>query len=220
MRGASSMVKKVRMAIVTMVTRVDTAAAPTEKAVAGLSTLVICEVILVEPSDRYFCRCSRNTSRPSGPWPFLASRTSVGDLLAEVDRGRHQRLGEQVHQPDERQDADQEDEQGGTAMAQPAAAQEARGRRQEEREEEGDDRVDDDVAQDPQAEDRAAALRSSSRMTVATDTTMVPSGMPRRSALPENLERHVSWAFGGMAPSLAAAEPERRFLGYGCHVQA
>ncbi len=78
MRGASSMVKKVRTAIVTMVTSVDTAAAPTENAVAGLSTLVIWDVILVEPSERYFCRCSRKRSRPSGPWPFLASRTSVG----------------------------------------------------------------------------------------------------------------------------------------------
>ena len=59
MRGASSMVKKVRMAMVTMVTRVEAAAAPTDSAVAGLSTLVICEVNLVESSDRYFCRCSR-----------------------------------------------------------------------------------------------------------------------------------------------------------------
>ena len=58
-RGASSMVKKVRTAIVTMETSVETAAAPTENAVAGLSTLVICDVILVEPSERYFCRCRR-----------------------------------------------------------------------------------------------------------------------------------------------------------------
>ena len=66
-RGDSSMVKKVRMAIVTMAMSVETAAAPTENAVAGLSTLVIWEVILVELSERYFCRCRRNTSRPSGP---------------------------------------------------------------------------------------------------------------------------------------------------------
>ena len=59
MRGASSMVKKVRMAMVTMVTTVDAAAAPTDNAVAGLSTLVSCEVNLDESSDRYFCRCSR-----------------------------------------------------------------------------------------------------------------------------------------------------------------
>ena len=59
MRGASSMVKKVRMAMVTRATTVDAAAAPTESAVAGFSTLVICEVSLAEPSDRYFCRCSR-----------------------------------------------------------------------------------------------------------------------------------------------------------------
>ena len=81
MRGASSMVKKVRMAIVTMVTSVETAAAPTENAVAGFRTLVICEVSLVEPSERYFWRCSRKTSRPRGPWPFLASLTSVGIWL-------------------------------------------------------------------------------------------------------------------------------------------
>ena len=59
MRGASSMVKKVRTPIVTMVTRVDTAAAPTENAVAGVRILVICAVSLVEPSEMYFCRWSR-----------------------------------------------------------------------------------------------------------------------------------------------------------------
>ena len=59
MRGASSMVKKVRMPIVTMVTIVDTAAAPTENAVAGVRILVTCSVSLVEPSEMYFCRCSR-----------------------------------------------------------------------------------------------------------------------------------------------------------------
>ena len=71
MRGASSMVKKVRMAMVTMATSVDTAAAPTENAVAGLSTLVICEVSLVDPSERYFCRCRRKTRRPERPVPLL-----------------------------------------------------------------------------------------------------------------------------------------------------
>ena len=81
MRGASSMVKKVRTAMVTMVTTVDTAAAPTENAVAGFSTFVICEPNLADPSDRYFCRCSRKSSRPSGPWPFLASVTSEGTCL-------------------------------------------------------------------------------------------------------------------------------------------
>ena len=45
-------------------------------------------------------------------------------------------------------------------------------------------------------------------MIVATDTTIVPSGMPRRSALPENLERQVSWGFGGIATSLAASESQ------------
>ena len=59
MRGASSMVKKVRMAMVTMATTVEAAAAPTENAVAGFSTLVICEVSLDESSERYFCRCRR-----------------------------------------------------------------------------------------------------------------------------------------------------------------
>ena len=67
MRGASSMVKKVSTAMVTMVTTVDTAAAPTENAVAGLSTLVSWEVNLAEPSERYFWRWSRKTRRPSGP---------------------------------------------------------------------------------------------------------------------------------------------------------
>ena len=58
-------------------------------------------------------------------------------------------------------------------------------------------------------------------MMVATDTTIVPSGIPRRSALPENLERHVSWGFGAIATSLAAsasqvAVPRMRVV----HVQA
>ena len=78
MRGASSMVKKVRMATVTMATSVDTAAAPTENAVAGLSTLVMLDAILDDPCERYFWRWRRNTSRPSGPRPFLASETRVG----------------------------------------------------------------------------------------------------------------------------------------------
>ena len=62
---------------------------------------------------------------------------------------------------------------------------------------------------------------SNSRMTVATDTTIVPSGMPRRSALPENLERQVSWAFGGIATSLAASD-SRAVVPQFCvaHVQA
>ena len=56
-------------------------------------------------------------------------------------------------------------------------------------------------------------------MTVATDTTMVPSGMPRRSALPENLDRQVSWASGGMATSLAAADSQEAVPRV-AHVQA
>ena len=91
MRGASSMVKKVRTAIVTMVTTVDTAAAPIENAVAGLRTLVSCEVNFADPSERYFWRWSRNTSRPIGPWPFLASLMRLGTCLpkcvAAVTRG-------------------------------------------------------------------------------------------------------------------------------------
>ncbi len=53
-RGASSMVKNVSTAIVPTATRVDTAAAPTESAVAGLSTLVTFFVMSVDPCDRYF----------------------------------------------------------------------------------------------------------------------------------------------------------------------
>ena len=37
-----------------------------------------------------------------------------------------------------------------------------------------------------------AAFRSSSRMTMTTDTTIVPNGMPRRSALPVSRDRQVS----------------------------
>ena len=56
-------------------------------------------------------------------------------------------------------------------------------------------------------------------MTVATDTTIVPSGIPRRPALPENFERHVSGASGGMASSLAAADAEEA-VPQVAHVQA
>ena len=56
-------------------------------------------------------------------------------------------------------------------------------------------------------------------MIVATETTMVPSGMPRRSALPENFERQVSRDSGGMAPSLAAADRQEALSGV-AHVQA
>ncbi len=57
---------------------VDRAAAPTERAVAGLSTFVSCEVSFDELSERYFCRCSLKTSLPRGPFPFLASSTRLG----------------------------------------------------------------------------------------------------------------------------------------------
>ncbi len=58
-------------------------------------------------------------------------------------------------------------------------------------------------------------------MIVATDTTIVPNGMPRRSALPENLERQVSWAFGGIATSLAASDSQAVVPQFGVvHVQA
>ena len=81
MRGASSMVKNVSTAMVARATRVETAAAPTESAVAGLSTLVICEVNFDEFSERYFCRWKRKTSLPSGPLPFLASSIRFGTWL-------------------------------------------------------------------------------------------------------------------------------------------
>ncbi len=49
-------------------------------------------------------------------------------------------------------------------------------------------------------------------MATATDTTMVPSGMPLRSALPESLDRHVSGASGAMVTSLAALPPEEAVI--------
>ena len=57
-----------------------------------------------------------------------------------------------------------------------------------------------------------AALRSSSPMTTATDTTMVPSGIPRRSALPVSLDRHVSGGSAAMATSLAALTSQEAVL--------
>ena len=58
-RGDSSMVKKVRTAMVTIETTVEKAASPARNAVAGFSTLVSCEVSFAEPSERYFCKCRR-----------------------------------------------------------------------------------------------------------------------------------------------------------------
>ena len=46
-----------------------------------------------------------------------------------------------------------------------------------------------------------ATLRSTSAITTTTATTMVPSGIPRRSALPESLDRHVSGASAAMGPA-------------------
>jgi len=57
---------------------------------------------------------------------------------------------------------------------------------------------------------------------VPTETTMVPSGMPRRSALPENFARQVSRGSAGsegMGPSLAAAGSQKA-LPKAAHVQA
>jgi hypothetical protein len=77
-RGDSSMVKKVNTAMAPMVINEESAAAPTDSAVAGLSTLVSCLVSLAEPSDRYFCRWSRKTSRPSGPLPLRVLLMRLG----------------------------------------------------------------------------------------------------------------------------------------------
>ena len=116
MRGASSMVKKVRMAIVTMVTTVDTAAAPTENAVAGFSTLVSCEPSLADPSDRYFCRCSRNSSRPSGPCPFLASFTSEGTCLLKCTAAVTSGSVNRYTRPATTRSTDEEDRQRGAPV--------------------------------------------------------------------------------------------------------
>ena len=72
------MVKKVNTAMEPTVTSDDTAAAPTEMAVAGLSTLASCFVSCADPSERYFWRWSRNTSRPIGPRPLRAFLMSEG----------------------------------------------------------------------------------------------------------------------------------------------
>jgi len=86
---------------------------------------------------------------------------------------------------------------------------------QQEREEEGDDDVDDDVAQDHSPRIRAR-LRSNNRMTCQTDTNDRPQRDARRSALPENLERQVSWGFGAIATSLAASESKMALPGGQC----
>ena len=153
MRGASSMVKKVRMAMVTMATSVDTAAAPTENAVAGLSTLVMLDVILDDPSREVLLEVEAEHEPAQRPAPLLGLRDEGGDLVAEVHRGRHERLGEQVDQADQRQSTDQEHGQGGPAVRHPLPLQETRRRRHEQREEEGDDDVDHDGAQGPEPED-------------------------------------------------------------------
>src|SRR5580692_819257 len=46
-----------------------------------------------------------------------------------------------------------------------------------------------------------AMLRSTRRMTVPTVTTIVVSGIPRRSALPDSFDRQVSCASSAMGPA-------------------
>src|SRR5580692_1767831 len=93
--GASSIVKNVITAIVTIDTNVEKAAAPTENAVAGFSTLVICDVIFDELSERYFCRWKRYTRWPSQPWPFFALSIRLGSswpkFVAAVTSGEANR---------------------------------------------------------------------------------------------------------------------------------
>ena len=153
MRGASSMVKKVRMAMVTMETSVDTAAAPTEKAVAGWSTLVICEVIFVEPSERYLLQVQAEDESAQWPVALLGLADQRGNLLAEVHGGGHERLREQVDQADERNHADEEDDERRPAVGHPPPAEKTCRRGQQERDEERDDGIDDDGAQRPEADD-------------------------------------------------------------------
>ncbi len=58
----------------------------------------------------------------------------------------------------------------------------------------------------------SAAFRSSSRMMVTTETTIVPNGMPRRSALPVSRDRQVFVSLSGHGPSLAAPTSEEAVL--------
>jgi hypothetical protein len=58
-----------------------------------------------------------------------------------------------------------------------------------------------------------AAFRSTSPMTTATVTTIVASGIPRRSAVPVSLDRHVSWCSAGIVgTSLAGGTAEKAVI--------
>ena len=190
------MVKKVRTAIVTMVTSVETAAAPTENAVAGLSTLVICEVNLVEPSERYFCRWRRKTSRPSGPWPFLASLTSEGTCLpkctAAVTNGSVNRYTRPASTRAPRKTTER-----GAAMRKPWRRRKRVAGVMSSVKKKAMIDVDHDVAQHPQPEDQRRVDVEQQNDHGDRDDDR-PEGMPRRCA-PRNLERHVSWGFGAIA---------------------
>ena len=86
--------------------------------------------------------------------PLLGLPDERRDLLAEVDGGRHQRLGEQVDQADQHQRRRAGRPRGRTRRGTcPLRRKKRMAGRQEEREEEGDDDVDDDGAQHPQPED-------------------------------------------------------------------
>ena len=78
----------------------------------------------------------------------------AGHLLAEVRGCGHQGLGEQVHESDQHQGADQEDQKRGPTDGQAPASQKTGGRGHEQGQEERDPHhVDDDGAQDPESED-------------------------------------------------------------------
>jgi len=106
------MVNKVRMAIVTMVMSVDhcrradrkrpsPASAPSRAASRSLA----------DPSDRYFCRMQPEQESPQRAVSFLGLGHERRDLLAEMHRRCHQRLGEQIDEPAEHQRTNEEDEQ-------------------------------------------------------------------------------------------------------------
>ena len=141
--------------MVTMVTRVDTAAAPTEKAVAGFRTFVICEVNLVDPSERYFCRCSRIEESAQRAVSLLGlAHERAGPACRSGTRAVTSGSVNRYTRPITARAPTRKTTRVAPAVAEAATPQEPRGRRQEQREEEGDDDVDDDVAQDPEAEDQ------------------------------------------------------------------
>ncbi len=92
--------------------------------------------------------------QPAQRAPALAGvLDEIGDLVAEVHGAGHQRLGEEIDQAGDDDEAPEKDERGRHAVGEPPSLEEAHRRREEHGEEERDHDVEHDLAQHPQPDD-------------------------------------------------------------------